>query len=92
LAIMCEVWKDCSQSGLRCEKSEGFYLRNAPRGKLKTLHRTICAVLGHYAASCGNCLPTFRDNVSVPSSTVLTLEDSESLKSPSYMNRASNSR
>jgi hypothetical protein len=28
----------------------------------------ICALLGYYAASCGNCLPTFRDNVSVPSS------------------------
>jgi hypothetical protein len=43
----------------------------------------ICALLGHYAASCGNCVPTFRDNVSVPSSKVknprrkqlLTLED-----------------
>jgi hypothetical protein len=23
----------------------------------------ICALLGYYAASCGNCLPTFRDNV-----------------------------
>jgi hypothetical protein len=30
----------------------------------------ICALLGHYAASCGNCLPTFRDNVSVTSSRV----------------------
>jgi hypothetical protein len=26
----------------------------------------IWALLGYYAASCGNCLPTFRDNVSVP--------------------------
>jgi hypothetical protein len=26
----------------------------------------ICAVLGYYAASCGNCLPTFRDDISVP--------------------------
>jgi hypothetical protein len=41
-----------------------------------------CALLGYYAASFGNCLPTFRDNVSVPSSRVfsfllglLTLED-----------------
>ena len=25
----------------------------------------ICALLGHYTASCGNCLWTFRDNVSV---------------------------
>jgi hypothetical protein len=30
----------------------------------------ICALLGYYAASCGNCLPTFRDNVSVSSSRV----------------------
>jgi hypothetical protein len=29
-----------------------------------------CALLGYYAATCGNCLPTFRDNVSVPSSRV----------------------
>jgi hypothetical protein len=27
-----------------------------------------CAILGYYAASSGNFLPTFRDNVSVPSS------------------------
>jgi hypothetical protein len=30
----------------------------------------ISAFLGYYTASCGNCLPTFRDNVSVPSSRV----------------------
>jgi hypothetical protein len=30
----------------------------------------ICALLAYYATSCGNCLPTFRDNVSVPSSRV----------------------
>jgi hypothetical protein len=29
-----------------------------------------CDLLGYYAASCVNCLPTFRDNVSVPSSRV----------------------
>jgi len=27
-----------------------------------------CAVLGYYAASSGNVLPAFRDNLSVPSS------------------------
>jgi hypothetical protein len=27
-----------------------------------------CALVGYYAASSGNSLPTFRDNVSVPSS------------------------
>jgi hypothetical protein len=31
----------------------------------------ICALLGYYTASCDNCLPTFRDNVSVASSRVL---------------------
>jgi hypothetical protein len=40
----------------------------------------ICPLLGYHAAPCGNCLPTFQDNVSVPSSRVkrprfLTLED-----------------
>jgi hypothetical protein len=30
----------------------------------------ICALLGYYAASSGNPLPTFRNNVSVPSSRV----------------------
>jgi hypothetical protein len=30
----------------------------------------ICALLGYYSASCGKCLPTFRENVSVPSSRV----------------------
>jgi len=34
-----------------------------------------CAVMGYYAASNGNLLLTFRDNLSVPSSRVLTLED-----------------
>jgi hypothetical protein len=30
----------------------------------------ICSLLGHNAVSSGNPLPTFRDNVSVPSSNV----------------------
>jgi hypothetical protein len=30
----------------------------------------ICALLGCYAASSGNPLPTFRDNIPVPSSRV----------------------
>jgi hypothetical protein len=30
----------------------------------------ICALLRYYAASCGNCLLTFRDNISVSSSRV----------------------
>jgi hypothetical protein len=38
----------------------------------------ICALLGYYATSYGDCLPTFRDNVSVQSSRV---------KSPSIAQR-----
>jgi hypothetical protein len=33
-----------------------------------TLCEEICGLLGNYTVSCGNYLPTFRDNVSVPSS------------------------
>jgi hypothetical protein len=44
------------------------------------LYLEICALLGYYEAPCGNCLPTFRDNVSVPSSRV---------KSPSRKERKS---
>jgi hypothetical protein len=39
------------------------------RAELSGASDEICALLGYYAASCGNCLPTFRD-VSVPSSRV----------------------
>jgi hypothetical protein len=38
--------------------------------KTFTGQKEICGLLGYYAASCGNCLPTFRDYVSVPSSRV----------------------
>ena len=42
--------------------------------------REICALLGYHVASCVNCLQTFRDNVSVPSSRVNspTREDQKS--------------
>jgi hypothetical protein len=45
--------------------------------KIYRLKIEICALLGYYASSCGDCLPTCRDNVSVPSSRValLTRED-----------------
>jgi hypothetical protein len=33
----------------------------------RRLYDEICALLGYYAASNGNPLPTFRDNVSIPS-------------------------
>ena len=41
----------------------------------------ICSLLGYYAASSGNSVPTFRDNLSLPSS-VLTLEDGTSRLPP----------
>jgi hypothetical protein len=48
-------------------------------GLLDRYQREIAALLGYYAASSGNPLPAFRDNVSVTSSMVkkifLTLED-----------------
>jgi hypothetical protein len=37
-----------------------------------------CGLLGYYAASCGNCSPTFRDNVSAPSSRVKSPSSIES--------------
>jgi hypothetical protein len=39
----------------------------------------ICALLGYYAASNGNPSPTFRDNVSVPSSRVKKSQKSADL-------------
>jgi hypothetical protein len=39
----------------------------------------ISGLLGYYMASYGNCLPTFRDNVSVPSSRVKSPSVKESL-------------
>jgi hypothetical protein len=34
----------------------------------------ICGHLGYYTVLSGSCVPTFRDNLSVPSSRILTLE------------------
>jgi hypothetical protein len=39
-------------------------LRGLPSDMKTEYVHEICALLGYYAASCGNCLPTFRDNVS----------------------------
>jgi hypothetical protein len=38
----------------------------------------MCGLLGYYVALCGTCLPTFRDNVSVPSSRVKSPSRKES--------------
>jgi hypothetical protein len=37
---------------------------------MKEKHNDICGLLRYYATSCGNCLPTFRDNVLIPSSRI----------------------
>jgi hypothetical protein len=44
-----------------------FFIIEFGMDKMERIFPEMCAVLGYYAASCGNCLPTFRDNVSVPS-------------------------
>jgi hypothetical protein len=43
-----------------------------------------CALQGHYAASCGTFLPTFRDNLSVPSSAVEDPKDCPETSASSY--------
>jgi hypothetical protein len=40
-----------------------------------------CFVLRYYAACSGNSLPTFRDNLSVPSSLILDLKDGTNMLS-----------
>jgi hypothetical protein len=45
-----------------------------------TKPRHICTVLGYYASSSGNPVPTFRNNVSVPSSRIKKSRTSRSLK------------
>jgi hypothetical protein len=64
------------------EVSQGFKsVKRRISGRSDSLHKIlisvfrrdvddICALLGYYTASCGNSLPTFRGNVSVPSSRV----------------------
>jgi hypothetical protein len=58
--------------------SISFYL-------VKRAYAKICCLLGYYAASCGNCLPTFRDNVSVPSSRVKSPSRNYSGSSRTYV-------
>jgi len=47
-----------------------------------------CAFVGHYAASSGNSLPTFRDNLSVPSSGVKDIPGYYSLRNNSEEHRS----
>jgi hypothetical protein len=57
----------CDMSGGMCrpiiESSRLFVISGFRRGVVE-----ICALLGYYAASNGNPLPTFQDSLSVPSS------------------------
>ena len=50
----------CQYSNIQRRRCDDWY----------TMNWKICALLGYYTASNGNPLPTFRDNVLVPSSTV----------------------
>jgi hypothetical protein len=52
---------------LRCIEKGIMNLRFT---QIKLNYVKTCAVLGYYAASCGNCLPTFRDKLSLPLSRV----------------------
>jgi hypothetical protein len=47
----------------------GLQIASAPHSRTTSAHYN-CALLGCYAASSGNVLPTFRDNLSVPPSAV----------------------
>ena len=60
------VFNDAGRSGIE------YGGRDEWKGYLR-LRREVdesCALMGYYAASSGNSLPTFRDNLSVPFSSV----------------------
>ena len=61
---------DCLQGHRTLSLRMGFGLHLVPL--VNDLNNEICALLEYYAASSSNPLPTFRDNVSVPSSRVKT--------------------
>ena len=52
-----------------------FYGKNALQRKQDRKNVENCALLGYNAASGGNVLPMFRDNLSVPSSVVKKPKD-----------------
>jgi len=71
---------DNSSFSLCCKASIATYPVRNTNGSLcvisgfrREVHK-ICAVVGYYAAYSGNSLPTFRDNLSVPSSRVNKLK------------------
>jgi len=62
------IWhiQHCTTKGLKNLKNVRTFMISGFRREIDE----SCALLGHYAASSGNSLPTFRDNLSVPSSRV----------------------
>jgi hypothetical protein len=56
-----------------------YFVLKGPTFVFKAQQEENCILLGYYTASGGNSLPTFRDNLSVPSSRV---------KSPKRRNHA----
>jgi hypothetical protein len=62
-----KVFSLCKIFNIQFEVSTNFLLRTVISGFRREVDEN-CAVLGYHAASSGYYLPTFRDNVSVPSS------------------------
>jgi hypothetical protein len=72
---LVDIWKICATLG-RFSKSLKQTVGVPCRTKYQGLchnRSKICALLGNYAAYSGNCLPTFRDNLSIPTSRVKNL-------------------
>jgi hypothetical protein len=60
-----------SLRGFWCQSNDCVSKHFTSKEVIRPTHTTeVCALLGYYAASCGECLPTFRDSVLVPSSRV----------------------
>jgi hypothetical protein len=66
LDFRCSSWYLLQQSIIFTETSSV----SASISGFRCVVDDFCAILGCYPALCGNCLPTFRDNTSVPSSRV----------------------
>ena len=62
----------------KCHHKFKQTIPDAPVPHSKTIYKyEIYALLRYYVVSCGNCLPTFLDNMSVPSSRVKNLSRKE---------------
>jgi len=67
----------CSHFGCCCPQKHARgstqTIHDLPTRVAKCIEVQNCALLGHYAATSGNFLRTFPDNLSVPSSSVLKM-------------------